>query len=106
MAGKHRARAAAVTEPMRAVRRDAPPIDPEPATASMPRITAADVTAYDQARRAITDTDEWMAPLRTGGSRTERHLRQTMRERGLLLAKRVGRQALKLRAALAKGGSR
>jgi hypothetical protein len=89
---------------MRAVRPTAPPIDPEPATASMPRITAADVAAYDEKRKAITDTDEWMAPLRTGGSRTERHLRKTMRERGLLLAKRVGRQAARLRAALAKGG--
>ncbi|MGR6922654.1 hypothetical protein ACU635_51085 [[Actinomadura] parvosata] len=101
--GKHRARAGAITEPMRAVRRDAPPINPEPETATMPRITAADVAAYDQARKAITDTDEWMAPLRTG---VERHLRQTMRQRGLLLAKRVGRQAARLRQALAKGGNR
>lgn len=102
--GKHRA-TGAVTEPMQAVRMGTPPIDPKPETATMPAITAADVAAYDQARRDMTP-EQWMEPLRTGGSRTERHLRQTMRQRGLLLAKRVGRRALRLRQALAKGGRR
>ncbi len=53
-----------------------------------------------------TDTDAWMAPLRTGGTRTEHRIRATMRGRGLLLVKRAGRKALRLRRALAKGGRR
>lgn len=101
--GRHSATAR--TEPMRAVRPTRPPIDPEPATATMPRITAEDVEAYERARREMTP-EEWLTPLRTGGTRVERRMRQTMVDRGLLLAKRVGRQAARLRAALAKGGSR
>ena len=97
----------AKTEPMQAVRHTTlpPPIDPAPETATMPKITAADVTAFDQKRRAMTP-DEWMEPLRTGGSRVERSLRQTMRERGLLLANRVSAATRRLRKALAKGGRR
>ncbi len=53
-----------------------------------------------------TDTDAWMAPLRTGGTRTEHRIRATMRGRGLLLVRRAGRKALRLRRALAKGGRR
>ncbi|MEU1736506.1 hypothetical protein [Streptosporangium sp. NPDC020145] len=50
------------------------------------------------------DPAAWVAPLRTGGARTERRIRQTLAERGLLLARRVGRRARRLRRALAKGG--
>jgi hypothetical protein len=50
-----------------------------------------------------TDTGAWMAPLRTGGTRTEHRMRATFRDRGLLLVKRAGRRALRLRQALAKG---
>ncbi|MDX3109719.1 hypothetical protein, partial [Nonomuraea angiospora] len=95
----------AITEPMRAVRMGTPPINPEPATASMPAITAADVAAYDRAREEMTP-DEWMEPLRTGGARVERSLRQTMRERRLLLVNRVSDATRRLRKALAKGGRR
>ncbi|MGP4093019.1 hypothetical protein [Nonomuraea sp. KM90] len=104
MAGKHRA-TEALTEPMRPVRRESPPINPEPATSSMPAITAADVAAYDQARKEMTP-EEWMKPLRTGGARVERSIRHTMRERRLLLANRVSSATRRLRKALAKGGSR
>jgi hypothetical protein len=48
--------------------------------------------------------DVWMEPLRTGSARTERRIRQTLAERGLLLARRIGRRALRLRRVLAKGG--
>ncbi|MBB2914913.1 hypothetical protein FHS43_006225 [Streptosporangium becharense] len=48
--------------------------------------------------------DAWLAPLRTGGTRTERRIRQTLAQRGLLLVKRAGRRALRLRRALVKGG--
>lgn len=104
MSGKHRA--GAVTEPMKAVRPPLPPPrDPAPETASMPAITPEDVAAYDLARKTM-DADEWMGPLRTGGGRVEARMRATFRERGLILAKRVSRKALRLRAALAKGGRR
>lgn len=104
MSGRHRA-TEALTEPIKAIN---PPIDPAPETASMPAITAADVAEWDQRRKEMNDPDEWMAPLRTGGARVERQMWQTFRERSLLLAKRVGRRALKLRRALAlaKGGRR
>ena len=97
----------AKTEPMQTVRAGQlpPPIDPAPETESMPRITAADVAAYDKARKAMTP-EEWMEPLRTGGARVERSLRQTMRERGLLLTNRVSAATRRLRKALAKGGRR
>jgi hypothetical protein len=51
-----------------------------------------------------TNTDQWMAPLRNGGTRTERRIRHTLAERGLLLARRAGRRAERLRRVLAKGG--
>ncbi|GII88215.1 hypothetical protein Ssi03_62050 [Sphaerisporangium siamense] len=40
-----------------------------------------------------TDTDQWMAPLRSGGTRAERRIRQTFADRGLLLVRRAGRRA-------------
>lgn len=86
----------AKTEPMRAVL--PPPIDPAPETATMPKITADDVEAYDRARRLADDPDAWLAPLRPGGPddrRTELTLRITLRTRGLALwrslRKAVGR---------------
>ncbi|MEV0616092.1 hypothetical protein AB0I81_22455 [Nonomuraea sp. NPDC050404] len=102
MAGKHRA-TGAVTEPMQPVRRDTPPVNPEPETATMPAITS-DWDDWDPKRE--TDPDRHMEPLRHGGRRVEARMRQTFRQRGLILAKRVGRQALRLRQALAKGGDR
>lgn len=104
--GKHRAATGSITEPLRTVRRELPPpIDPAPETSSMPAITAADVAAYDQARDTMT-AEEWMEPLRTGGGRVERSIRQTMRERGLLLVNRVSDATRRLRTAIAKGGRR
>ncbi|WP_084963301.1 hypothetical protein [Thermoactinospora rubra] len=102
MTGRHR-RTGELTEPMPVVRPTAPPIDPEPETATMPALTPADVAEWERLRKEITDPDEWLAPLRTGGTRVEHRMRQTMRERGLLLAKRVSRRARRLRAALWKG---
>ncbi|MFG3439870.1 hypothetical protein ACGF0J_21705 [Nonomuraea sp. NPDC047897] len=104
MTGRHRAVADAKTEPMSAL---TPPRDPSPETATMPAIRPdqSEWDAWAQFQKG-DDPDAYMAPLRTGGSRVEARLRQTMRERGLILAKRVGRKALRLRAALAKGGRR
>lgn len=104
--GKHRA-VEALTEPMRPVRVGIPPINPEPETASMPAITAAEVAEYDRKRAEMTP-EQWMEPLRTGGTRVEHRLRRTMRERGQLLANRVSDAKLKVRRALAlmKGGRR
>lgn len=101
--GRH-ARVEALTEPMRAIRPVAPPIDPEPETATMPAISAADVAEWDRRRAEMTDPNEWLAPMLTGGARAERRMVATFRERGMFLAKRVGRKALRLRAALARGG--
>lgn len=104
--GRH-ARVGELTEPMaavKAVRPTAPPIDPAPKTATMPAISAAEVAEWDLRRAAMLDADEWLDPLRTGGTRTEHRMRATFKERGLILAKRVSRKALRLRAALAKGG--
>ncbi|MEU4577468.1 hypothetical protein [Nonomuraea sp. NPDC023979] len=106
MAGRHRAAPGAVTEPIQIVRQElSPPIDPAPKTASMLKITAADVAEWEQRRKAMSP-EEWLEPLRHGGTRTERRMRATMRERGQLLARRVSDQAKRLRAALAKGGRR
>ena len=52
------------------------------------------------------DPDRWMADLRRGGTRVEHRMRATYRERGALLVNRVGRRALRLRAALAKTAPR
>lgn len=117
--GRHAAPPHAVTEPMKVVTRPAqvapettpmravnPPINPEPETVTMTAITADDIAEFERVRKATTDPDEWMEPLRHGGARFEARMRQTFRERGLILAKRVGRRALRLRAALAKGGRR
>lgn len=74
----------AKTEPMQAIN---PPRDPAPETTSMPAITPADVAEYDQKRQAM-GPEEWMSPLRGGGSedrRTELKLRLTLRSRGLAL---------------------
>lgn len=114
--GRHSADA--VTAPLKAVTRPAeltpamesvqalgPAIDPRLETATMPAITAADVAEFERRRKEMT-AEQWMEPLRHGGSRVEARMRQTFRERGLILAKRVGRRALRLRAALAKGGRR
>jgi hypothetical protein len=98
--GRHRAAPGALTEPMKAVN---PPINPEPETATMPAVTADDIAEFERRREEMT-AEQWMEPLRHGGSRVEARMRQTFRERGLILAKRVGRKALRLRAALAKGG--
>lgn len=67
--------------------------------------TAEDLSAWDawDALRKTDDPDEWMAPLRRGGTRAERQMRATFRDRGLMLARRAGRKALRLRAALADG---
>ncbi|MEV1245170.1 hypothetical protein [Nonomuraea sp. NPDC049750] len=99
MSGRHRAATEALTEPMKAVN---PPIDPEPETATIPAVS--DWDAWDPRRES--DPDRHMEPLRHGGARVEARMRQTFRERGLILAKRVGRRALRLRSALAKGGRR
>lgn len=103
MTGRHAATPWALTEPMKAVRPVTPPIDPEPETSSMPRLTVADIEEWDRRRSAMT-AEEWMEPLRTGGNRTEHRMRATMRERGLLLVNRVSRRARRLRQALARGG--
>ena len=71
-------------------------------TAPQPRVTDDVLAEWERIWRS-QNPDEWMEPLRHGGSRVEREMRKTYRERGLLLAKRVGRRARRLRQALARG---
>lgn len=106
--GRHAA--GAVTEPMKAIRPAAPPIEPSLNTEAMPAITPDMADAWDDWKtthgRKGPDAADWLAPLLTGGTKVEQRLRQTMRERGLILVNRVSRRAKRLRTALArtKGG--
>lgn len=52
--------------------------------------------------RLAAEAEAWTQAWRSGGTRAERQLRKTMRERGLLLVRRAGRRARRLRAALAR----
>lgn len=70
-------------------------------TAPQQKHTADVLSEWEQIWRS-QNPDEWMEPLRHGGSRVEQRMRQTYRDRGLLLAKRVGRKARRLRQALAR----
>ncbi|MGW5259622.1 hypothetical protein ACWEQG_01525 [Microbispora sp. NPDC004025] len=72
-------------------------------TAPQRKLTDDVLAEWEQLWRS-QNPDEWMGPLRRGGSRVEQRMRQTYRDRGLLLAKRVGRKALRLRQAISKGG--
>ncbi|RBQ21537.1 hypothetical protein DP939_02175 [Spongiactinospora rosea] len=73
--------------------------DPSALAATAP---IADLADWERIWRE-TDPDAWLAPLLSGGTRVERAMTRTMRERGQLLAKRVGRRAARMRAAIWRG---
>ncbi|PZG49841.1 hypothetical protein C1I98_11025 [Spongiactinospora gelatinilytica] len=76
--------------------------DPYPVATTAPVRPIADLADWENVWRE-TDPDEWLAPLRSGGTQIERAMRRTMRARGQLLAERVGRRAARMRAAFWKG---
>lgn len=67
----------------------------ETPTLPMPQVTVGELDSWERLWRS-QNPDEWLAPLRAGGTRVERRLRRTYRERGLLLAKRVSNRARRL----------
>jgi len=58
----------------------------------------------ERAAQLDAEAEDWLRMLRTGGTRTARRISRTLRQRGLMLAKRTGRQARRLRTALAREG--
>ena len=58
----------------------------------------------ERTARLAAEADAWSRAWRSGGTRTGRRLSRTLRQRGLMLAKRAGRQARRLRSALAREG--
>lgn len=91
MTGRHAAAADAPTEAF------------APITAPIARVTPDELADWE-AIWAEQNPDAWMEPLRKGGARAEARMRATFRERGLLLARRVSRKALRLRRAVARMG--
>lgn len=69
-------------QPLRDITIEAP-VTPEPSPYGPGYV---DVAPY------ITDPDEWMGPLRSGGTRAERRLTQTFRERGMLGVRKLPRR--------------